>query len=114
MDFPIKLEAEEFVSDVNEIKQSLVALFQTERGEMMQDKSKGSTSLIHTSMSSIEIDLYLMDVCKQVPGVTYLGAQKNYRNINGNYTVVIDLNIEYNSQRYNLFLSDVNGVEVWQ
>jgi len=113
MDLPIKLEQEDFVNGVDEIKQSLIALFRTEKGEMMQSKKSGTTSLIHTQMTNIEVDLYVHNVCSQVEGVTHLWTKRDKKVIDGAVTAVLEVAIEYNSQRFLLNLAEINGEEIW-
>lgn len=114
MDLPVRLEDEEFVEGIDEVRQSLIALFNTERGEMMQSKSKGSTSIIHTSLSPIETDLYVTDVCSQVPGVKHLWTKRSIENIGNQAVAVLRVAISYNDKNYNLMLSEITGKEVWQ
>lgn len=94
MDLPAVLEKATFIEGIDEIKQCLVELLSEEKRSFVQSPTVGSTSVIHTQMSWIEVDTYLNDVFSQVSGVTLKGFDMHMEDT----ALVIDVRAEYNKQ----------------
>lgn len=104
MDLPIKLETEETVSGVDEIKQTLIALFTNETKSFMQSSKRGCTGIIATTGSWILANLYVQGVIDQVAGCKLQALSASYDQ-NGE-ALTIDVFVSYNLQSLKLSYQD--------
>lgn len=106
MDLPLKLEQEATVSDVEEVKQTLITLLKNERHSFMQAASRGCTGLIHTTGNSILVDLYAQGVVDQVKGCTLINTQTTFDSVSGEQVLRIEMEVEYNAEALKLVFSN--------
>lgn len=106
MDLPLKLETEEFVQGAEQIKQELIMLLTSEKGEYLQDYKLGVPGIIHTDLSAVTVDAYITSACFKVKGVEFLYANKGTKFVDGEEIAYIEAFISYSGKTLKLEMTD--------
>lgn len=105
MDLPLRLEEETTVSGIDELKQTLIALFENEKRSFLQGASTGCVGVLHTLKSAVAIDQYALDVCSQVPGVKLIKTSATQKG----EELQIEVSISYDKEELTLSYSEGQG-----
>ena len=105
MDLPLKLEEEATVSGIQELKQTLIALFENEKKSFKQGATTGCVGLLHTTKSAVAVDQYAQDVCNQVPGVKLIKTSSTQVG----EELQIEVFISYDKEELSLTYSESQG-----
>lgn len=106
MDLPLKLEKEELVQGLEQVKQELIMLLSSENGEFLQDYQLGVPGIIHTSLSAVAIDAYITSACSKLKGVEFLYANKISKSVDGEEVACIEAFISYNGKTLKMEMTD--------